>query len=226
MVNEEIDLVVAQFKILLGFGHEASLKLDCKLGEAWINLSCKVGRNAPPLPHTPLPACDVTRKNHRSPSYFRRQARRKSERESRAVTLNNVSLCMPKAEKVQDELTADEASKNVTIEESHNMDIAEKAIIKQVIDVATGESLGKVNRTQADEPACEEVQQHVLMNQHCTLRAQTDVAQRSTTLPIPKPPHFQTQPGTSCCDHICRPDPLEDPHYKECCRHRCRKPWT
>ena len=137
MVNEEIDLVVAQFKLLLGFGHEASLKLDCKLGEAWINLSCKVGRNAPPLPHTLLPACDVTRKNHRSPSYFRRQARRKSERESRAVTSNNVSLCMPKAEKVQDELTADEASKNVTIEESHNMDIADKAINKQVIDVVT-----------------------------------------------------------------------------------------
>ena len=133
---------------------------------------------------------------------------------------------MPKAEKVQDELTADEASKNVTIEESHNMDITEKAITKQVIDVVTGESLGKVNHTQADEPACKEVQQHVLMNQPCAIRAQTDVAQSSTTLPIPKPPHFQTQPGSSCCDHLCRLDMVDDPDYDKCCLHRCRKLWT
>ena len=37
---------------------------------------------------------------------------------------------------------------------------------------------------------------------------------------------FQTQPGSSCCDHLCRPDPNEDPSYAKCCRHRCRKPWT
>ena len=49
MVNEEIDFIVANFKSLLGIGHEASLKLECKLGEVWMNLSCKVGRNEPPL---------------------------------------------------------------------------------------------------------------------------------------------------------------------------------
>ena len=39
------------------------------------------------------------------------------------------------------------------------------------------------------------------------------------------PSPFQTQPGLSCCDHICRPDP-DDIDYDKCCRHRCRKPWT
>ena len=37
---------------------------------------------------------------------------------------------------------------------------------------------------------------------------------------------FQTQPGTSCCDHVCRRDLLDDPDIEGCCLHRCRKPWT
>ena len=82
MVSEEIDLVVAQFKHLLRIGHEASLKLDCKLGEVWMSLNCTFGRNEPPL-HAPVSTCDV--RKHLSPSYLRRQARRRSERESRSV---------------------------------------------------------------------------------------------------------------------------------------------
>ena len=102
MVNEEIDFIVANFKSLLGIGHEASLKLECKLGEVWMNLSCKVGRNEPPLT-VPAPKCDVnvSRKKNRSPSYFRRQARRRSARESQTASEDNVSLYSPITEKRQ-----------------------------------------------------------------------------------------------------------------------------
>ena len=40
------------------------------------------------------------------------------------------------------------------------------------------------------------------------------------------PSPFQTRPGSSCCDHMCRSELLNDPDYDKCCPHRCRKPWT
>ena len=40
------------------------------------------------------------------------------------------------------------------------------------------------------------------------------------------PATFQTEPGSSCCDHLCRSDMLDDPEYDKCCLHCCRKPWT
>ena len=36
---------------------------------------------------------------------------------------------------------------------------------------------------------------------------------------------FQAQPESSCCDHLCRLDMVDDPTYGGCCLHRCRKPW-
>ena len=35
---------------------------------------------------------------------------------------------------------------------------------------------------------------------------------------------FQTQPESSCCDHLCF-DMVNDPTYGGCCLHRFRKPW-
>ena len=37
---------------------------------------------------------------------------------------------------------------------------------------------------------------------------------------------FWTTPYTSCCDHFCRPDLVDDPDFEFCCLHRCRKPWN
>ena len=54
--------------------------------------------------------------------------------------------------------------------------------------------------------------------------ARIDVAPSSRSMfTLPQPQPFQTQPGTSCCNHVCRPDPGEDNDI--CCRHRCRNPW-
>ena len=59
---------------------------------------------------------------------------------------------------------------------------------------------------------------------HLNTFARIDVTPSSrsvSTLLQPQP--FQTKPGTSCCNHVCRPDPGEDNDI--CCRHRCRNPW-
>ena len=59
-----------------------------------------------------------------------------------------------------------------------------------------------------------------------TTPVRPDAAQSLSSVSLLKPQPFQTQPGSSCCDHICRPDLEKDPDYEFCCRHRCRKPWT
>ena len=51
-----------------------------------------------------------------------------------------------------------------------------------------------------------------------------DVARSLLSVFVRQP--FQTQPGSSWCDHLCRPDPNEDPSYEECCLHHCQNPWT
>ena len=44
MAHEEIDSFVRHFKSLLSAGHNATLNVECKLGEVNVALSCKVGR--------------------------------------------------------------------------------------------------------------------------------------------------------------------------------------
>ena len=81
----EIENFVRQFKMLWSSGQEAKLTLETKLGEVWINLNCKVGRIIPPMtPSPPLPPTKC--KAYRSPSYYRRQARRRAERDSLNVS--------------------------------------------------------------------------------------------------------------------------------------------
>ena len=77
MGHVEIDSFVSKFKMLWSAGVDASLNFESKPGEVFISLNCKVGRVLPP-PAVPLSS--VVPK-HRSPSYYRRQARRKASRE-------------------------------------------------------------------------------------------------------------------------------------------------
>ena len=76
MDDGEIDNFVKKFKMLRGAGYDASLNLESKLGEVYISLSCKVGRVLSP---STTPTCVVTKR--RSPSYYRRLARRKAARD-------------------------------------------------------------------------------------------------------------------------------------------------
>ena len=80
MVNAEIDSFVVKFKSLWAAGYKATLSLESCMGEVVINLNCKVGRTKPP----PMPFMSpvVMPNKNRSPSYYRRQVRRKTTRES------------------------------------------------------------------------------------------------------------------------------------------------
>ena len=77
MEDVEIDSFVKKFKMLRSVGYDATLNLESKLGEVFITLNCKVGRVLPP-PSTPTSVVS----KHRSPSYYRRLARRKAARDS------------------------------------------------------------------------------------------------------------------------------------------------
>ena len=104
----EIENFVRQFKMLWSSGQEAKLTLETKLGEVWINLNCKVGRIIPPMTPSPLPPTKC--KAYRSPSYYRRQARRRAERDSLNVSDGQV-LTPVVSESIAEQ--ADEAPGNV-----------------------------------------------------------------------------------------------------------------
>ena len=70
----EIDSFVNKFRLLWTAGHDASLTLESKLGEVYVSLNCKVGRIVPPSITLTVAASP----KFRSPSYSRRQIRRKA----------------------------------------------------------------------------------------------------------------------------------------------------
>ena len=89
MVADEIDSFVNHFKFLWSQGYEASMNVESKLGEVMITLSCKARRNE--LPGTPPPSFFSTPMYRRSPSYYRRQARRKAERDVKIMSFEEAS---------------------------------------------------------------------------------------------------------------------------------------
>ena len=89
MADVQIESFLNHFKLLWGAGEEASLKIESKLGEISLSLSCKVGRIAPPSP-VPSQAFN-SRKKYRSPSYFRRQDRRRAAHEAQNISSVDVS---------------------------------------------------------------------------------------------------------------------------------------
>ena len=78
----EIDNLVNKFKELWIAGYDAKLNLESKLGKVFVSLNCKVGRILPP----PTSRLSSVAPKCRSPSYYRRQARRKA---SRAIIVNH-----------------------------------------------------------------------------------------------------------------------------------------
>ena len=100
MVNAEIDSFVVKFKSLWAAGYKATLSLESCMGEVVINLNCKVGRNEPPTTPSPSYAMAASR-TYRSPSYYRRQARRRAEH----VSINETKpkeASTPVAEKTEE----------------------------------------------------------------------------------------------------------------------------
>ena len=93
MADVELSSFVKKFQCLRRSGYDASLNVESKLGEIFITLSCKVGRDIPP-PSSP-PSTHATISRNRSPSYFRRQERR---RQAFRRNLSNVSSSYSTAE--------------------------------------------------------------------------------------------------------------------------------
>ena len=85
MATDEVENFVRKFKMLKDSGYDTTLTLESKLGEVFVTLNCKVGRTTPP-PQTPpmLPSSP----RYRSPSYFRRLARRKAAAESEKTVMD------------------------------------------------------------------------------------------------------------------------------------------
>ena len=82
MDHMELDSFIKKFKVLWMSGYDASLSMDSKLGDVQVSLSCKVGRPAPPPPSTPqCMSCNSSQPSRRSPSYCRRQVRRRASRD-------------------------------------------------------------------------------------------------------------------------------------------------
>ena len=117
MATMEIDGFINHFKMLASAGHEAKLNMETKLGEIWVTLDCKVGRIAPPL--SPSLSMSNPRKIYRSPSYFRRQARRRDERMTKIMSVDEVSFPVVKmsvAEEAKEEIVADESTTDLTVQ--------------------------------------------------------------------------------------------------------------
>ena len=98
MADVELSSFVKKFQSLRRSGYDASLNIESKLGEIFITLSCKVGRDIPP-PSPPSPSMPINVSRNRSPSYFRRQARRQAMRQN----LQNSESCKSETEQVVEE---------------------------------------------------------------------------------------------------------------------------
>ena len=97
MATDEVENFVRKFKMLRDSGYDATLTLESRLGEVSVTLNCKVGRTSPP-PTTPLASSSP---RYRSPSYFRRQVRRKAAAEQQS---SRIFIDMPPSDLKADEV--------------------------------------------------------------------------------------------------------------------------
>ena len=123
MAGVEIDSFVKKFKSLFSAGHYATLNLDSKLGEVEINLSCKVGRSTPPPSCTPFTTFGFGPK-YRSHSYYRRQERRKADRNFQHDTVVDASSPIVEDKTVieKDIIEAETVSDDSSISEKKNVE--------------------------------------------------------------------------------------------------------
>ena len=128
----EIDYFIDHFKMLKKAGYKANLNLETKLGEVYITFNCKVGRVEPPLV-SPSSSLISNRKLCRSLSYYRRQSRRRAERN----TSNNVSCVIP-------ESTAEQAEKKELADESCVVENAESDDASVVLVLKDASSTEKI----------------------------------------------------------------------------------
>ena len=165
MADSEIDSFVWKFKLLRCAGKEASLKLETKLGEVYISLNCKVGRDVPPPLVSPSPIVVAgNSKTHRSPSYYRRQARRRADKEAQILSDNSSSSVAGQATqevnedvviKEETEVRDSDAVDDVACmdDETTDDEDEEGEETEVMMEVERGK-ISQTNKVETDEPLC------------------------------------------------------------------------
>ena len=128
--------------------------MECKLGEVFITLNCKDGRTVLPSPSTPSYAAVI---KSRSPSYFRRQARRRASRENKDFQADNA--CATTAEEVKDDTTTIAVEANccdITVVKDDSAGLETKAELN--IDSLVPEEVDQIVYEKARDTASEDDQ--------------------------------------------------------------------
>ena len=211
----ELESFFGKFINLSHHGFDATLAFKCTNGNIDVNLSATLGTNTEYY-STPTTTPRETRNS--KPSQVRRRIRRKEARKAAAN---------------QEEETdgAEEASVNLRdVPRSELLDTADDENTSLKCGVLTEDNNQIHNETEnmisqdlhnSLINTAPPVDQVSIMNEPILhLSNSPDVRT------VPSRPGFWTTPSTSCCDHFCRPDLVDDPDFEGCCFHRCRKPWN
>ena len=156
MASNEIDSFVTKFKHLWHAGYQASLKIKSEHGQAFVILETSLGY-APPPPPPYLHNGQFLRRNHRSPSYQRRQEKRQvladaAAGNSAAQLPPQTEVPTPNVEQCKTDIVAKEATDDVILaEEAFDNTVAEEAIDAIVA--------GEATEIVADEETTEKIMQ-------------------------------------------------------------------
>ena len=201
MAASELDSFYRKFKSLLVAGHNATLTLEGVAGEATVTLKASLGVVRPSSNGNNFG-------QHRSPSYFRRQQRRKklfASQTAEQACEGETSSAAEVADVVE----------SITSNDTAHIE-AEEATVKQT----SSRPLQAVrdvedNSCSTQDQKLAEAAKTVTLKSHATT---SDLSRKSfRNRPTPRP-------NPECCNHDGFPEP--DAPDGKCCWHRCgRVPW-
>ena len=199
MACEELDSFYRKFKTLLIAGHNATLTLEGIAGEATVTLKTTLGSALPSSNGNSV-------KQHRSPSYYRRQQRRKklfSTQEAEQAS---------ERETISADEVADVVDTNVRNEASPN---ATEEVVADFIQEVREDNDGQCSN--GDQTTFAKLGKPVLAPMEPKAK-DVEISRNSNhSRPVPRP-------NPECCNHDCFPE--DDAPGGKCCWHRCgRNPW-
>ena len=205
MACEELDSFYRKFKTLLIAGHNATLTLEGVAGEATATLKTTLGPVLPPS------KCSNIVKQHRSPSYYRRQQKRKKLFSTPAAEQAS------EGETIATEEVADTVDPNVRSEAGSNL--TEEAVAAKQ---SPSDYIEEV-REDDDEPCSNRPQMFAELGKPVLAPKKPEAKEvelsrnSNRSRPVPRP-------NPECCNHECFPE--SDAPGGKCCWHRCgRNPW-
>ena len=150
MASMELSSFIKKFQSLRSSGYDASLIIENKLGEMSITLSCKVGRDIPPPSPTSMPG--INSRNRRSPSYYRRQARRQAFR----CNVKSVVECNSETEQVVEDVSTEPQAVEKAAVNAEDMEAQEELSDDEDTESEAGEDLSPVKLSRCQYAEMEE----------------------------------------------------------------------